>query len=192
MTTTVDLYPFCLHEPSRYSLEKPWRLPDGRVAATDARILVVLDDGSGFDEPAGKVPDVVKALKHFGEAAEWLPYPEIKGPPRGADDEWNTGQVCSECDGAGYEECSQCGHEEECSHCDGDGRVNGVWWYDRDEGERYMNVGNMTFDRRYLWLFTLFENVVWQEETLNGSPNALNVKFDGGIGVLMPVDLDRK
>lgn len=72
----LDLAKFCDDEASRYDLGLPWKLSDGRIAATDGRILIVVSDslycGPRHDE--GRHPkeeSLAFCLAYDGEFSEF-------------------------------------------------------------------------------------------------------------------------
>ena len=97
MISTTTLYLFCHHsDHSGYDLKSPWRA-DGKIYATDGRILIAIDD-DGRELPAGgkqpKAAGLLQPAKTNG--GDW---PTTEGKTVGK---------CDECGGLGVFGVSPC------------------------------------------------------------------------------------
>lgn len=71
---SINLGLFCCADSNLYDLSRPWKLPDGRLAATDGRIIVVCEASlySGSRNDSGKHPTGVENLVEYtGEWSKW-------------------------------------------------------------------------------------------------------------------------
>ena len=111
--------------------QNPWTTPDGKTAATDGKILIVVD--AVFPEmpdPSALVkhPDISQYLGVLDKKTWRLDTAGIEIKKYKADC-WEcegTGcfSVCPECDGDGECTCS-CGDEHDCHKCGGHGNIVG-------------------------------------------------------------------
>ncbi len=92
----------------RFSLHTAWRLPDGRIAATDGHIAVIVEadvSTSGtisIDENAKRPREILNIMEGHGRIREWQPLPEYP--------------QCEDCGGAGY--TIDEGESKDCGKCD--------------------------------------------------------------------------
>ncbi|MEM8864076.1 MAG: hypothetical protein AAGF31_00855 [Planctomycetota bacterium] len=177
----VDLTGWTEPEATRYALGRPWRRADGRAVATDGRALVVLDDGSAYAEPEGKVPDLTR--DGFLDAidrppAEMQAMPEVDGPPECADAWWNQHEPCIECRGRGY--CLHCQHE--CEECEGKGDLGTSWHAIKST----VVIDGLKIDRRYAWMASQFPGC--RAAAIDFcQAKCLLFRFAGGGGLIMPM-----
>lgn len=110
-TTPIDLQAFCGLSESGYT--EPW-IAGGFEYATDGLICVRVrtskpDRGPSDGRPAPPAADIFAA--HFDGADVSVSWPA--GPYEAE---------CPDCLGLGFKRCKACGHEDECTLCEGYGR----------------------------------------------------------------------
>lgn len=137
MSTTTEvrlpwLAALCDETRSGPLYRSPHRLPDGKLVATDGRILfavsgLLADYPPLEDAEGGRLATVLAILDAPAaplgviDAAAFRAFVDPKCPAcldMGID-------VCKECDGAGSVECEMCGHEADCIPCRGNGSRDG-------------------------------------------------------------------
>lgn len=204
----IDLKQFCAKNDPREYLCSPWR-EDGKVIASDGRIMVIVDDMPGmpgdFPGPDSRVAGrwrqlVSRVSVHFTDTADrvWHRLADLRVPPN---------KPCPSCGGAGYRwsrsypDCGGDGYfsdgsdEHDCWGCDGTGVVFVDTQEDGDKtccgacagtGIRFdvFKVGGMKFQVGYLNLLkALPECEMTVSATVNG--DMASFRFAGGIGYLM-------
>src|SRR5688572_19981578 len=98
--TKIDMTKFC--DPDMNRVQSPWKIGDSEVAATDGRILVVVnaEQAEPFEPAEGQRPPNIKFLTEMlSSVTEWLSMPE----PEPCDDCHNSGVIqkfCTECSGS--------------------------------------------------------------------------------------------
>lgn len=201
MMKIEELMKFCDPTEMRYYLHKPFKLPDGRICASDGKIIVVVNDSIEI-EPSD-VPE-----KNLQKIYEWIA-PEL----------FNDGfaplkiklpvcPLCTECDGTGIQpptiECEECagagelecdlGHFHDCEECDGTGKIPSRDSEAKDspcescggsgKGFAVETLGDRSFQVKYLELLVGLPNIEYF--LVDGKENMMRFRFDGGVGCLMP------
>jgi hypothetical protein len=166
----LDLDQFCcVEDDQRFAaLGQPWSAGE-YTYATNGHILVRVPRRPDAPENDLAPSDKAEAVIGKGYGGEFFPVPPVQLPPA-------TEEKCPECGGRGTEhDCPDC--ECDCKGCDGAGAVQDRSWV--EVGEAFFATG---YVRRILGLPGL---------EISLSPTAkdpLSFKFDGGIGLLMPVE----
>lgn len=186
----IDWLAFCEKEgSSRLDMSTPFVLNGWRYA-TDARVAIRIPCGEPNTEAKEKrFPPIEQLFANFPEDG-FEPWPEV--------DVFNAMGDCPECDcglvnsvecrkclGRGFTVCNECGTEDDCKPCKGEGYVgddcgncNGkgelVWTWVQRIGDDY------TAHAKYAELFRELPNV----EFVNNNGKLL-IRFDGGQGILM-------
>lgn len=182
---------FC-HE-DHHALSEPWSIEEYSYFC-DGHILVRVPRIDGIPEN-DQAPDARKIIP-ANQPQEWFSVPDCKLPDYEPCKQCNgSGKdvECPECDGSGevslsnryneYEcECKSCdasGVLSECPNCDGTGRIYPT------EG---ILVGVAGFQPKYLLLLAALPNC---KIGPTGPESLAWFVFDGGDGVLMPVNPER-
>lgn len=177
-----DLTKFCDSESSRYKLSRPWKIEDGRIVATDGRVLVCVDsdryDGELIDTSTARVPDVTTILADIDQVTDWTPLPE----PDNCDKCNNTGEIVEGCRCfSGKCECPRCGKWHMCERCEGEGGTK------RPCHDCLVQVGTRTIRREIVNRLREIGSVEFGTATDQPKDNVC-VRFDGGVGVVSPTE----
>lgn len=169
----LDLQQFCaVDDEWRPHLNKPFRFK-GYVYATDGRLLIRIADDESF--PAYDKLDPTSFLKQ-AEQASYIIAPKVELPPVKAAKRID----CPGCNGRGHEhDCPDC--ECECDACCGSGFID-------DTPEVSTMFAGQIFDVKFI-------RKIYTLPGLEIAPNPggcdlftpLCFRFDGGLGVLMPM-----
>lgn len=205
MITYEQIKSFCDPDglPNRMN---PWTTPDGKTAATDSKVMIVVDGVfPETPEMVGKALDVtrhIEAIRHNTQLLDTSGV-EIKKRVEKCFACDGAGEVffCSKCDGAGEVECNECGHDGPCSKC------NGTGYQDKPRKD---GLGETCEDCGGDGLCAIYENVEIQGfwfagmrlEKIMKLPGFRNLRmetgkihdpvafdFDGGCGLIMPLSM---
>jgi len=166
MTITIDiLKQFCLAKDDlgvRAWMQAPWSRGEYSYATNRHVMLRVPRLAGVMENPkAVKVDHLFPAL----DGLMWLPLPVVKPPQQVA---------CGWCDGKGnYGEPK--GHSMECDECDGSGEVIPIV---------RIAVGGVDFQAIY---FAWLSRLPRCEIAPNGQGKPAAIRFDGGVGAIMPL-----
>lgn len=165
----LDLQPFCGTEETQYYLMKPFSR-DGFTWATDGCILIRVAQREGIPDIEQKL-NVSKPIENID--AKTFFTPSFKLPPAPTE----TGP-CPSCEGRGYaHDCPDC--ECECERCNAQGTLD-------SEILISTKVGGNFFSLKYVRQVLSLPGVeVSASADKNDAP--LFFRFDGGVGVLMPL-----
>lgn len=169
----LDLQQFCaVDDEWRPYLNKPFR-SKGHVYATDGRLLIRVADDESF--PACDKVDPTSFLKQ-AEQASYITAPKVELPAVEAAKHVH----CPDCNGRGHEhDCPDC--ECECGACRGSGSVN-------DTPRVSTTFAGQTFDLKFIRkLYTLPGLEIAPNPSDCDLFTPLCFRFDGGLGVLMPM-----
>lgn len=164
---TIDLKPFCL---DMYSLSnEPFSSKDFTYA-TDGRIAIRVARHQDVPEKNSEiVNEIERYIKdaNFDIIADWLtidavPLPEMKG--------------CDDCGETGYYDPEEDDPKFQCQSCDGKGKYPIFV---------SVEIGAKLFSNKYLLMLMELPNV--RIHATNGKLDSSPFKFDGGIGILMPM-----
>lgn len=162
MDLTKEIQAFCDKELHRYDLTRPWELPDGRLAASDGRALVVCQSEvflGSVASKAAKVPNIKALLADHGAARGWKRVPEL--PPC---------KTCN-CLGVVFPPGPECDDgppaPEQCS----------------DPGCAIETFGRR-LARAYVNCFTVLPNCRWAIAPRGKAEDHVFFEFTGGIGIL--------
>lgn len=165
----IDLKPFCTNGYDRYQLRKPWSR-DGYTYATNGRILVRVARRDDVPENA-QAPDVEKLLEKAQiDTANFTPLPPFDLPPEKMDE-------CTSCGGSGCEhDCPDCNCI--CEDCDGSGE---------ESHYSFISVGifGLPYAARHIAIIRDLPGVEISRTAAGLNP--MPFRFDGGIGLLMPL-----
>lgn len=166
----IDLTKFCSVDETRVPLLKPWR--DGEFTyASDGRVVLRVAAEPG-DVANDKAPSAERMAPYFDpfivDDLAWQKLPEL---PEAKFEE------CDKCDGDKVHECD-CGHQHDCPACEGSGKV---------EIQDHIDIGQSRFNYYYLRLIGDLPNL---EIAVRGELDPMLLRFDGGVGVLMPMRKD--
>jgi len=189
---------FVAKESERYpGLVRPWKLRDGRVAATDGHALIILNsEVVEADEPTEKVPDVdvVVSLKLIGKPKPFPLVPALEQTECSLCKGKKKGHKCKECNGTGEHEC-ECNMctEDECGDCKGTGFVRvlvGTGDFNCPKCSGNGAIINMDhaisiFDSKFR-VFDLhrFDGLQIKEVQMLSGSSSMQLKFDEGVGVI--------
>lgn len=180
----IDLSPF--HDPieldSRWS--RPWQ-KDGKILATDGRILVLIEnDGRQVEWNETRRPNAEDIFRTgFNETNVWHDLPSDFHDPD-CDDCGNTRLITEECDECfiGTVECNY-GHEHDCPDCDGEGEIESVC----DCTYRHpVMLSNRKIARHYVRAIKTLPNVKFGVSS-DDPEQIVWFRFDGGKGAVMPI-----
>lgn len=173
----------------RFRIHTAWVLPDGRIAATNGWAAVVVDaEYADYESPieqesVGKRPSVLVVFEKIEDVKEWsdkLPdYPECDR----CHGLGQTVEVCDDCHGMKTLECDL-GHSHQCESCDAKGFAT-----TRCDACAVM-FGAKKITRLNANKIAALPGVVWGEDS-KCRTEAVFFKFTGGIGVCMPLDINR-
>lgn len=128
----IDLQPFVSKDESRYQITFPRIDPNGKVFATDGRVLICGEKELflPFKSPEGfedvKQPDYLNVLCKPENTGKPLTLPEgwQDYPTKTIHCECCNGlgrtRICKECNGMGYVTCDHCDCESRCKDCNGE------------------------------------------------------------------------
>lgn len=199
---TFDITEFCSTDKTRPYLCVPFN-SGGFTAATNGNILVrvpLMEAYAGNEGP----PNFEKAVAGMDIPHEFGPLPPVNPKfetcPRCGGQRYVAD--CETCNGEGDTECSECGHSCECDDCHGKGYfpcgegVEGSTHCDACMGngtlpvERYVLINPTScYDIRYLLMLQDLPGIMIAPR---GENDPMIFKFDGGMGMLMPVSLSVK
>jgi hypothetical protein len=163
--TTIDLKPFCA-DATRSSISLPFH-EEVWTYATNGRIIIRVPHREDITEVPDRPPTISKSPLKFNhdEIAGWEPLPENIPPLH-------------------KETCEACGNgtesKEYCDECDGEGE------FDLPES---VPVGNKLLANIYLLLIKTLPNPMLAPNA-TGPLEVCPFKFDGGVGLLMPIKKD--
>lgn len=209
-----DLQQFCSVDPWRTGISKPFSW-DNHTYATDGRILIRTDRIEGAFEPdltnprahISTVPPLPDRLREViagnNELLTDVIYPpgwqDIKPEVRGCHECGGKGHFkeCRTCKGFGYIECECCEHQKKCQDCDGHGQIaseKGEVCEDcNGTGEVKklvpiaLNKGEVLANQKYLKMALSLPGA---KLFYRHSASDIFIKFDEGLGCLMPVTND--
>jgi len=167
-----DLMKFC--SPDRSNITEPFSI--GKFTyATNGHILirVPLIPEILFN-PKSPNPET-SVFSKTPNPVEWFDIPAVKKP------ELEKTVTCWECGGTGIADCPTCGKPgHECDECDGTGEVT------TKPLLRSTKINGLSFDEKYLYLIKDLPNV---KISPTQHAKAAWFKFDGGDGLLMPLNM---
>jgi hypothetical protein len=193
MITAAQLHPFCSDDATRRAILYPY-IRGGDTFATDGRIIIRVRGcvpDVAVDETA---PNAARIVDPLPKAGPWL---TIVLPDGAGEDRQchiclgDKDRECEACKGRGdvkwrFREfaltdmcpvCEGAGHG--CAECDGTGI---------EHDETPVKIGVNHYKARYLRLLLALPGPV---ELCEGSPmQPARIRFDGGDGGIMPMDLD--
>ena len=194
MMTLETLNKFC--DPLRATLRTPFNIGEftyacnGNIAVRVPRI----EGATGVGEE--KLPSLFDSAKTPDSFVE-IDAVEIKTEFLVCNDCAGLGYFkrCKDCEGTGFKACDNCGHEEECETCKGEGQTADK------SGEKdcikckatgqiiidqHFLLGGSKFKREYINLISTLPNVkIGAFDKPNYDPVCFT--FDGGSGLVMPV-----
>jgi hypothetical protein len=174
----LDLQQFCaVDDDWRPHLNKPFRFK-GYVYATDGRMIVRVADDETY--PACDKIDPIKVVSP-AEHADYINAPKVELPAMEAAKRIE----CRDCNGRGYEhDCPDC--ECECEACGGQG-------YCDEMPETSTTFAGQIFDLKYIRkLYSLLGLEIAPNPGDGVIFTPLCFRFEGGIGVLMPMSRESK
>jgi len=206
----VNLEPFCA--PSIPQLREPFSIGDFTYAA-NGHIMVRIPRRPGIPEAdkdwrrqleGGILANLTAALadRSYGPLPLYGDHPGTPPTECGWCD--GSGKVvkCADCDGDGEVMCGECGGDRECETCEGCGSVpsvaadaqacRGCNGSGRQGIARYPTHD---FDIKYIAMISALPDLQvafgtapanWRDR--NNFATAMTFRFDGGVGVLMPMD----
>ncbi len=196
-----ELMKFCDPTEVRSFCTKPFKLPDGRICATDGKIIVVVNDSIEVDDA-----DVTE--KNFKKIWEFSAPKLFKDGFTPLKIKLATCPLCSECDGTGIQpptiDCKECagvgefecnlGHFHPCDKCAGTGNIPSPNPEGKcspcescggsGKGFAVEHFGDIDFEVKYLELLVGLPNIEYF--LVKGKKNMMRFRFDGGVGCLMP------
>jgi len=158
--TRDDLLPFCADSTDdRECFRQPWSRGD-YTYATNGHVLIRVPRLADVEDGTGPLPSPIQsvdALVQPADGAQWLPVPTV---------EMLAPVPCGWCGGIGksFSEC----------FCGGTGESNSIV---------RVTVGEVDYQARYLALLCRLPHC---EIAPNGLKTAA-IRFDGGVGALMPL-----
>jgi hypothetical protein len=200
--TTFDITSFCSTEKGRTYICNPFN-SGGFSVATNGHILVRVPAQEAY--VGNEVPpNFEKATSGMDDPLVFTPLPPLNfelGPCSVCKGYGNTAE-CPECNGEGEHECCECGRSTECDYCHGKGYfavgkvVEGATACEMCMGkgvlpvERYALLDPTScYDIKYLMMIHALPGIL---VALRGDSVPMVFKFDGGMGMLMPVCLSVK
>lgn len=185
-------------DPEYPRCDKPL-VDEGKLVASDGRILIVLDDPGHYSGDVYKVVDGRfefkgsmthaydwrQLLRPIEGISSWHPVPAVEGPPKHASPRWEVPLNCEDCDGAGTCRC-RCGEiDHPCPECKGRGKSVSET-AELEEARERIAFGNADIARRYAWLVSTLPEVVWAAAS-DSSNSMIFFRFEGGCGAVMPL-----
>jgi hypothetical protein len=196
---TFDISSFCSTDKMHPYICKPFNHGEFSIA-TNGHILVrvpVQEAYAGNDGPQ----NIGDAIRGMDDPLVFIPLPPLNFETetcKACGGQRYTVE-CSTCNGEGEQECCTCGHAEECDDCHGKGH------YACAEGtepcEACKSKGVLPLERYALLDPTSCYDIIYLQmiQALPGIMIApcgdtvpMVFKFDGGMGLLMPVNLSVK
>ncbi len=190
----IDLMPFCEKDKNcRYPMNEPW-VHDGWKYATDARIIVRVptdEPTSIFEGKGNSPPSAFRLSWPTPDATGWQPWPELRllvaeGFCRACDGLGGSGE-CEPCRGAGLVPDGY--GETECDSCDGTGKKTECPTCKWSGWEIYPCVQRIDvrlIDYEYDAKIRALPHVEFIPSTDRHA--GINFRFDGGQGIMMPLD----
>jgi hypothetical protein len=168
---------FATTDETRYILTRP-RIIDGKVVATDGRILVEVPESEvSIDELEvldGNYPDYLKVLEpQIPVNPEPLALPELPKEPAKV--------TCCECRGSGEFVCNcpDCCEDHPCELCDGEGSYS-------DRSKWRLETPEIHLGGYYVAKAIQLPSLQWFKPAVEGGP-AYFTFGNGGRGLLMPM-----
>lgn len=166
----IDLQKFCSEDETREPLMKPWRDGDFTYASDGRVIIKVPAEPGDVVQPKTPTPEKVAIIFSWfnGPGLEWQKLPTLPVLET---------QGCGVCHGDGEHECD-CGCVHKCGNCDGVGKI---------PIDAHLDIGPARFNCYYL---RLIADLPGLEIAVRGELDPMMLRFDGGVGVLMPMRKD--
>lgn len=196
--TKIDLSLYCAQYDPRAIFNEPFFIEDWEVG-TDGHVLVMIPHSGAISTPrAPNVRNVVDPAHAYAKDREWNPFPkdlktvivtctECKGSGLKS-------VQCKLCEGTGREECSLCGHEDECTRCGGSGVTGAHGQCDSCSGTKveeeydHVQLHGLYIRGCYAKKISYLPNVEYGDVSSCGT--IIPFRFTGGMGVVMSVRLD--
>lgn len=204
----ITLHRFCTFTGDEY--DRPLRLAGG-TAATNRALLIWVPTPYDYDtpraEPAKSMERWVRRAKEAAvvEPGTWRNVADIRLHGRGCRRCEGRGHVntrsCNDCDGSGVFEHGR--YTYDCKECDGSGKIaqsatsadpvcdacGGTCLAADVTDFRITGHTRITANQQMIELLRGLPNAQLRQEPLRdtGRENMLAIRFDGGIGVLMPM-----
>ncbi|AEC22243.1 hypothetical protein PT7_P007 (plasmid) [Pusillimonas sp. T7-7] len=195
----MNIEQFCASDDIRHYLHKPLRTERGLVATNGHIAVLVADNGGEYENFSDHIKNTSaeRLFSPHETVDKWLAASLVALPvPTPCDHCNGTGHTlwtdCDECDGEGYFDHG--GHEYECKECDGEGRVKRVGgdhkepcpWCDSTGNKLVpIPVGDQAhISSKYL---AVLHGLPDCEISLGGTSAGIPFRFNGGIGVVMPM-----
>jgi len=181
------LQPFCSPDPARGKIATPFS-ENGHTCATDGRVYIRLANAiAGVREQYLGVVGSSANSKLASDPTLWrtVDFELPKHEPR---EEGNL-KPCQECNGEGLIECCECGHERDCSKCDGRGEFGFPGYDPRNDSTEPFRLP--TVERPY-YVGRFYINLIagLPGFAYEGDPQPLMpllFRFRYGCGLLMPI-----
>lgn len=168
--TLETLKQFVSVDLARLTITEPW-IENGKLFATDGKILVMTDLIDGFTRtntlppPPTNIKFVMADFPNDPSAHKWEPAPKVERPM----------VACGDCGGSGTHACS-CGNVHPCPDCESGKTV---------DTKKNREVGTRLIADHYLAKIAALPNC---EVCVEGNQlDPMPFRFDGGIGLLMPI-----
>lgn len=178
----------------RYAIETTWAT-DGWLYATDSRICVRAKTDEA--DTIGKFPPTTKLfIDKWRDTPLKLPV-MVEPKVTKCDDCGGTGffSTCPRCEGTGSVECSE-GHDHDCGACNGSGKDKSgkpIQCDSCEDGKIYewpvFDFGVVALGGKYVSIMLKHGCRVFAWDGKNAANKPVRFEFDGGEGLLMPVNL---
>jgi len=187
MTTSLPVINWC--DPDDNRMKLPWKLPDGRIAATNGRAVIVVD-ADRYDGP----------LQTDAKSCKWLTTITDR-TLQGFQMElervrlWHRlpkQQSCDTCGGSGLYQttCRTCGGQKTttacevpCENCNGEGTIEAAC------ARCGLQLAGRYFQQQYINLYRSLTKCRWgtvSNRLVDKSADPIYLCFTGGWGVVMP------
>jgi len=198
----TDMQKFCDTTDVRFYYTRPFPIPDGRIVATDGKVIVAFDGGIEIDAIDISEKSMQTLQKYIAPELfvnGFVPLQvEIGDYP-----------ICTQCDGTGKlnkkTECKECdgegefyynGHWYDCKECDGSGETDDHSKAIADKvdcencggtgkGFYPVKIDSRFFQAKYLEKLLILPNIEYLPS--DDALAAMKFRFTGGVGFLMPV-----
>jgi hypothetical protein len=167
---------FCSTDVLRHAITEPFSAGGFTYATTGLillRVPLLRDVPERPDAP--KLDEAMDKFPKPDVSVEWFDFPIAPEKPAK-----EPTVICDDCSGSGEVRCSHCDNWTDCEECGGTGQI------ESSETIQAVLVGNRKMNGDHLRLIATLPN---PKAAINhgGGMDPIAFKFDGGIGLVMPL-----